>query len=189
MVRTGTRIRSGWLRTDALGSRRWCHCSRPTLPLPVDHLSVHQFCTVVTLAGMQHSTFPGTAVCKVGSQPGAHATHWHGLPGTRSGARARCSVSAHGLVARLRENTLHHHTDLYHNISGTKSMDDTSSRASQRAGRSARDHTRQRSTSFVQPQVCGLCVHCLPSLSALLIESPALQRWCGPQTWSSSAVC
>ena len=67
-------------------------------PLPVDHLSVHQFCTVVTLAGMQHSTFPGTAVCKVGSQPGAHATHWHGLPGTRSGARARCSVSAHGLL-------------------------------------------------------------------------------------------
>ena len=165
-------------------------------PLPVDHLCVCPpvllQCTVVqvvTLAGMQHSTFPGTAVCKVGSQPGAHATHWHGLPGTRSGARARCSVSAHGLVPRQRENTLHHHTDLYHNISGTKSMDDTSSRASQRAGRSARDHTRQRSTSFVQPQVCGLCVHCLPSLSALLIESPALQRWCGPQTWSSSAVC
>ena len=158
-------------------------------PLPVDHLSVHQFCTVVTLAGMQHSTFPGTAVCKVGSQPGAHATHWHGLPGTRSGVRARCSVSAHGLLqgcAKIHCTTTPTCTTTF---LGTKSTDDTSSRASQRAGRSARDHTRQRSTSFVQPQVCGLCVHCLPSLSALLIESPALQRWCGPQTWSSSAVC
>ena len=86
-------------------------------PLPVDHLCVCPpvllQCTVVqvvTLAGMQHSTFPGTAVCKVGSQPGAHATHWHGLPGTRSGARARCSVSAHGLLqgcAKIHCTTTH----------------------------------------------------------------------------------
>ena len=189
MVRTGTRIRSGWLRTDALGSQRWCHCSRPTLML-ITCLS--------TSSAAVHS-------CHIGWNAAQHFSRHCCLQGRQSAGRARHALAqtprhtlrcarallreCTRLVARLRENTLHHHTDLYHNISGTKSMDDTSSRASQRAGRSARDHTRQRSTSFVQPQVCGLCVHCLPSLSALLIESPALQRWCGPQTWSSSAVC
>ena len=70
---------------------------------------------------MQHGTFLGTAVCKVGSQPGAHAMHWHGLLGTRSGARARCCVSAHGLVDKAaRKYTAPPHTDLYHNISRYK---------------------------------------------------------------------
>ena len=158
-------------------------------PLPVDHLSVHQFCTVVTLAGMQHSTFPGTAVCKVGSQPGAHATHWHGLPGTRSGARARCSVSAHGLVARLRENTLHHHTPtctttfLVQNRWTTPPRERRNELGGVRGITPGKD-LRLSCSRECAPSACIVCRRRPP-----FYRESALLRWCGPQTWVKFPRC
>ena len=77
MVRTGTRIRSGWLRTDALGSQRWCHCSRPTLML-ITCLS--------TSSAAVHS-------CHIGWNAAQHFSRHCCLQGRQSAGRARHALA------------------------------------------------------------------------------------------------